>query len=154
MNDQILLTFSDATKEVLKFMLDLDASSKENIIIEDIKCNDKVNISIGVTGDISGEVYYRFPKDTSMEMVKIMSGMEISEIDEFVTSAMGEVANIISGKALVSLSENQINCDIRPPQVVLDIEEFLSDKQRMLQTSGTIIITDIGNIDLDIIMAS
>ena len=33
----------------------------------------------------------------TLEMVRIMSGLEMKTIDSFVSSALGEVANIIGG---------------------------------------------------------
>ena len=48
-------------------------------------------------------------------MVKIMSGMEFEEVDAFVTSAISEIANIISGNVATALSDSDIKCDILPP---------------------------------------
>jgi len=36
----------------------------------------------------------------TLEMVKILSGMEMDKIDNFASSALGEMANIIGGNAL------------------------------------------------------
>jgi hypothetical protein len=74
------------TQEVFKLMLDLDAACDASA-----KC-DALTIRLPFHrpyGDFSGKIYYSFPKKTTLEMVKIMSGMEIGEIDDFVTSAMG-----------------------------------------------------------------
>jgi len=53
-----------------------------------------------------------------LEMVKIMAGMEIDKLDNFVVSALSEVANIISGNALSNLNGYNYSCDLDPPQVV------------------------------------
>ncbi len=36
-------------------------------------------------------------------------------MDEFVTSAISEIANIISGNVLTMLAESDLKCDILPP---------------------------------------
>ncbi len=81
---------------------------------------------IGATGDLSGSILYSFPKDMTLTMVKIMSGMELSELDGFVLSALGEVANIISGNAMTYLNSENYNCDISPPHVMLGSTQSLS----------------------------
>lgn len=120
MNDGIFVPFSKATGEAFKMMLNLDCSAeKPEMRTGASSTGNGLNIAINVTGDLTGEVLYRFPKETALEMVKIMCGMEFEEIDEFVTSAMGEIANIISGNAMTGLSEQNIICDIQPPKVLV-----------------------------------
>lgn len=82
---------------------------------DDFSPQDALSISIGVIGDLKGEVIYHFPKETSLNMVTIMSGMEMDEIDDFVTSAISEIANIISGNVLTLLAGSDLTCDILPP---------------------------------------
>jgi len=50
----------------------------------------------------------------TLEMVKILSGMEMDKIDNFASSALGEMANIIGGNALTLLSQYNYTCDIVP----------------------------------------
>lgn len=111
--------FSKATLDVFKLLLDLDITSSSiedaKIIIDD---ENKISIVIGIIGDLKGNIVYRFPVETTLEMVKIMSGMEFDQVDEFVTSALGEIANIISGNAMTNLTEQKIVCDILPPKIV------------------------------------
>ena len=144
--------FFQATRDVFQLMLDLSNISEQPLPTEEVTDpNGRLNIAIDIVGDLQGKVVYRFPKQTSLEMVKIMCSMEISEIDDFVTSAMGEVANIISGNVLSTLSNQKINCDILPPQIIMkDIENTENIDFKL--HSGMQICTDIGNIDLDIML--
>jgi len=57
---------------------------------------------------------FQLPKDMTLEMVKILSGMEMDKIDNFASSALGEMANIIGGNALTLLSQYNYTCDIVP----------------------------------------
>lgn len=148
MADELYQLFFDATRDVFGLMLDLEhISAVADDKQADSGSDGKVNIAIGVTGDLRGEIVYHFPKDTSLEMVKIMSGMDFSEIDDFVTSAIGEITNIISGKALIALSEQKVSCDILPPKIVIDAPVSAAAAP---SSSSTRIRTDIGEIDLDI----
>ena len=147
MNETIYTPFFLATGEVFRLLLDLDvtASAPESMggaADED----DRVNIIIGMTGDVTGEILYRFPMGMTLEMVKIMSGMEIEEVDAFVTSALGEIANIISGNAMTGLSERSLACDILPPRVVVGGGAGLSGDGPIV---GIKVNTAIGEVELN-----
>lgn len=118
-NKDLLTPFSNAASQTFKLLLDLDVATESSMPVENCEVDkEKVDIVIEISGDFAGEVMYSFPKDTTLEMVKMMSGMEFNEIDEFVKSALGEIANIISGNAMTGLSQSQVICDIRPPKIV------------------------------------
>lgn len=135
--------FLAATRNVFQLMLDLSDISDQPA--EDFVCDDKLDISIGVVGDLVGEVVYRFPHNTSLGMVNIMSGMEMESVDEFVTSAISEIANIISGNVLTMLAGDDLNCDILPP-VMRQPDDSLVYALR----TACCISTSIGNVFLDI----
>lgn len=149
MSNGVFTPFSNATCQVLKLLLDLDVSTSAPEVSDGtLDTENKVSIIIGITGDLSGKILYRFPVETTLEMVKMMSGMEIEEIDEFVTSALGEIANIISGNAMTDLSEQQIVCDILPPEIVEgDAQPFV---ECHIPITHTTVETPLGVLELDI----
>lgn len=147
MKADLLVPFTNAACQTLKLLLDVDAltESADRVGV----CTDdtgRVNVAIGLTGDLSGEALYRFPADTSLEIVKIMSGMEFTEIDEFVTSALGEIANIISGNAVTDLINSNITCDILPPRILEGEELSFSDETTYV--FSTKINTSIGEVEV------
>ena len=101
MVDNLYRAFVDATHHVFELMLNISEISDHPA--EDLKSDDTVDIAIGIVGDLKGEVIYRFPVSTSLNMVNIMSGMQFEAVDVFVTSAISEIANIISGNVLTAL---------------------------------------------------
>jgi chemotaxis protein CheX len=143
MTNNLHSLFLEATCNVFQLMLDLSDISDRPI--ESFQCDDELDISIGVVGDLVGEVIYRFPNPTSLNMVNIMSGMEMDSVDEFVTSAISEIANIISGNVLTMLAENDLKCDILPP-VIRAVDE---NKEYALR-SACCISTTVGDACLDI----
>lgn len=106
--------FVDATQKVFNLMLNISDVSEHPS--EDFKCDDEVDIVVGVVGDLQGKIVYRFPVSTSLNMVNIMSGMEFNAVDVFVASAISEIANIISGNVMTTLFDSKIQCDILPPE--------------------------------------
>lgn len=149
MNNGLFAPFSQATREVFKLLLDLDASTGNPQTLDSLAdSDDDIHIAIGITGDLSGEIYYRFPRETTLKIVTIMSGMEIKQVDDFVTSALGEIANIISGNAMTNLSEQKILCDILPPRV-LDANEQIAPEEHRAVTVAQV-KTSIGDVDLGV----
>lgn len=136
-------SFLEATRNVFQLMLDLtDISDRPG---EAVISSNQLSISIGVSGDLAGEVIYRFPYQTSLDMVNIMSGMEVTAVDDFVISAVSEIANIISGNVLTALSGNDLQCDLLPPVP----QQAGDDRKYSLRTTSRI-ETTIGDIYLDI----
>jgi chemotaxis protein CheX len=147
MRNDILAPFTEAACRTLKLLLDVDADAAASEVI-DVCVEDeaRINIAVGITGDLSGEALYRFPEQTTLEIVKMMSGMEFTEIDEFVLSALGEVANIISGNAVTDLTNRDLTCDILPPRILDDGE--LPSPGETTYVFSTKIHTSIGEVEV------
>ena len=140
-----------ATKEVFRLMLELDGVSESELTGKNTRdAAENVAVEIGLVGDMQGRIIYRFSKQTALRAVEILSGMDIAEIDDFVTSAICEIANIISGKTVSFLSEQKIVCDILPPRI-LSGEETDSPADAALE-SGFELNTAIGSVELDMLL--
>lgn len=145
MDNALHLSFFQATRDVFSLMLDLQQVFESAGSPTD-NCGN-LTIAIGVTGDMNGDILYSFPKETMLQMVRIMTGgMEVNEVDDFVTSAIGEISNIISGKAMIALSEQNKTCDILPPRVVQNPEGTCG----LPPESSTQICTEIGSVGLEV----
>lgn len=143
-------SFFKATKDVFQLMLDIDPQKGNLSVVEDMVSSKDASVVLGVTGDLKGTILFGFPRAMTLEMVKIMSGMEIDKIDSFVSSALGEVANIIGGNALTILNENNYKCDIVPPQIFVgEYKSFSMANDRALLLS---LVTPIGEFDINIFL--
>ncbi|WP_058301886.1 chemotaxis protein CheX [Gorillibacterium timonense] len=138
--------FYKATQEVFRLMLDLEIQPSSEQLQTSEVANKEVCISIGITGDLEGTIYFCFPESMTLEMVRILSGMEMDALDDFVSSAMSEIVNIISGNAVTGLSENHYTCDILPPVVKV------SDQPLQSTASGKVIPlkTVIGPMEVEV----
>lgn len=140
--------FYKATIDVFRIMLNLDVQRGQLRAVEELSPVSEANVVIGVTGDLRGSLLYSFPKTMALEMVAIMAGMPMTKLDAFVCSALGEVANIISGNAMTHLASNSLACQISPPQVFVGTEGTLS-----MATEQAIVvplITNIGTLEVSI----
>ncbi|MCK8818033.1 chemotaxis protein CheX [Natroniella sulfidigena] len=116
-----------ATNKVLNNILQLEEIEQgPTTVTEELISAKKVNISIGVTGELEGAIIFSFSEEMALKIVQEMSGMEITGIDKFVTSAVGELGNIICGNAMTELNQNDYCCDITPPQVIIGVDNKIS----------------------------
>ncbi|MFW6006758.1 MAG: chemotaxis protein CheX [Halanaerobiales bacterium] len=115
-----------AANQVFKNMFQLELEKGDLKLEEDIVTTKEANVSISITGELSGTILFSFPKEMALKMVEDMSGMETKEFDKFVASAIGELGNIISGNAISNLSDHNFDCDIAPPQISLGKNKTLS----------------------------
>jgi chemotaxis protein CheX len=142
--------FFMSTKEVFRLMLGLDVIRGDLRILEDMVPSKEANALLGVTGDLQGSVLFSYPREMALEMVRIMSGMDVHEIDSFVSSALGEVANIIGGNAVTKLTESRLTCDIVPPQV------FVGEYKSLSMATGKALLiplrTSIGEFDMTVFL--
>ena len=150
MNEKIMTGFTDAAQDVLKAMLDLETEVEAPENPESSVAKNKVIVAVGLIGDISGETCFCFPEKTALEIVKNMCGMEIEKVDDFVTSALGEISNIICGNAATGLSQQQIACDILPPKISVKDGKTPYENEESSQMINSTIHTEAGNMGVAI----
>jgi len=150
MRAEYINSFYKATQDVFQLMLDLEVKKNGIKVIDDMVSSRYANAIIGVTGDLKGTILFSFTKEMTLEMVNIMSGMSMNEIDHFVSSALGEVANIIGGNAITILTSHNFICDIVPPQIFIGEYKSISmaNKKALQLTLGT----HIGEFDISIFL--
>ncbi len=147
MKTDVFAPFTNATCQTLKLMLDIDALAEAvQKTVELSGDPSRTDVRIGITGDLNGEVLYSFPEESTLAIVKMLSGMELTEIDEFVTSALGEISNIISGNAVTDLSTRDITCDILPPEIGMNKGSAAPDETEYV--FSTRVKTSVGDVNV------
>ncbi len=80
---------------------------------------DDLTAIIGISGRIEGNVLYGFSNETALAVVRRMIGEDVESYrNELGLSAIGEIANMITGNAATQLSQAGFPCDISPPAIV------------------------------------
>lgn len=148
MKTECINSFYKATEDVFHLMFDLNVEKGDFKIVDGLISNRNANVVLGVKGDLKGSILFSFNKDMTLEMVRIMSGLELKAIDSFVSSALGEVANIIGGNALTNLTNYNYICDLEPPQVIIGECSSLPITNEKIMLIP--IKTDIGDFDINI----
>jgi len=150
MKSEYVNSFYAATKNVFQLLVDMEPKRGDLKVVNNLSNDKDANVELGVKGDLKGMVLFSFPKNMTLEMVKIMSGMEMDKIDNFASSALGEIANIIGGNALTLLSEHNYTCDIDPPQIYIgNYNRSPVENEKALQLP---LLTPIGEFDITIFL--
>lgn len=78
-----------------------------------------VTAAIGISGQLQGSVLYGFPIGTARAITDNMVGIEVDTFSELALSALGEIANMITGNAATELAELGYSCEISPPIMIV-----------------------------------
>ena len=81
--------------------------------------SDDITAVIGVSGRLEGNVLFGFSEETALAMVSKMLDEQITDVHgEIALSAVGEIANMITGNAATRLSQIGYPCSISPPVII------------------------------------
>lgn len=152
MKAEYVNSFYNATKDVFRLMLDVDVERSKLEVVNGLVTSRDASVMIGVSGDLKGSVLFSFPKSMALEMIRIMADIEMDELDNFVSSALGEMGNIIGGNAITLLSEMDYSCDIVPPQIIVGTHKSFQvgkDKSLLLTLKS-----EVGEFDLNIFLSA
>lgn len=78
-----------------------------------------VVVVVGITGDLHGNVYFTMQENCANSIASaMMGGMEVSQFDEMVQSAVSELSNMLAATACTDLFEKGIRADISTPTLI------------------------------------
>jgi chemotaxis protein CheX len=118
--------FLEAAIEVLHAETGFDLERKGLTLDHQPYQTEDVTILLAMVGMVSGTIFYAFPFETAYALVSQMMGEEVSELDHLGQSALAELANVITGKASVKLSQQGYDTSISPPTLLVGREALIS----------------------------
>jgi chemotaxis protein CheX len=144
MNVKFLNPFVQAAKDVLKAELGIEAQRGELSLQKSSLTYNDLTVLISMVGEVQGVVLYSMAIDTALSIVSQVLQQEFTELSELAESGVGEMANVISGRATVLLSETGISSNISPPTLIKGRNVSIStlDFDRIVVP----LITDLGEI--------
>ncbi len=81
---------------------------------------------VGLAGTYNGLVSVHVPWQLAISFTSLMLGMEVTEIDDDVNDAMGEIANMVAGSFKQHLSKGGSDIQLSTPSVVNGSDYFVS----------------------------
>ncbi|MFP4016268.1 MAG: chemotaxis protein CheX [Halanaerobiales bacterium] len=98
----------------------LSESSEENL-----NSAEEVNVLIGLSNGLQGNIVISFSKAVAMEIIStMMGGMRIENIDSMARSALGEMANMLMGST-VSSTPTELVIELSPPTIVIGNDMYI-----------------------------
>jgi chemotaxis protein CheX len=113
--DEIVPALTSALKEIFGTMFGTYA---EIVPYEQVTDTPRVSCIIGFGGKISGVLGLHFSKDMACDLAGIMLGMPVSEMDEGVRDAVGELSNMLAGGLKKQLCTTEDLFKISLPSVI------------------------------------
>lgn len=110
---------SNATMEVFASMIfiDITPESPSGEPMPEIEPN--LSSLIGLAGDLKGILAIHCPSAVALGVTAAMLGMEVTELDEDVKDAIGEIANMVAGGLKESLAAEDKKIELAIPTTVI-----------------------------------
>ena len=142
--------FIQAAREVLESELGGDAERGNLRLQKSAFTTDEVTAVVGVNGTVSGVVLYSMSESTAIGIVSRVMGQQFAELDELAQSGIGELGNVITGRAGVLLSEAGYPSNITPPALVIGKGTMVTtlDLNRLVFP----LETELGSLEVQIVL--
>lgn len=115
--DQYADLFAHSALDTMETMAGLDQGSAQLEVVSPYQPQGDVFVAIQLVDDLNGKVVFGFSKELALHLLESMTGMELTEVDELVQSALCELTNISCGNAATALTKRGLQCDIKPPVI-------------------------------------
>jgi chemotaxis protein CheX len=142
--------FIQAATEVLESELGSETLRGELRLHKSAVTTDEVTALVGVTGTVSGMVLYSMSESTAMGIVSKVMGKDFDALDELAQSGIGELGNVITGRAGVLLSEAGFPSNISPPALVVGKGTMITtlDLNRLVLP----LVTVVGPLEIQVVL--
>ena len=142
--------FIQAATEVLESELGGESLRGELRLHTSAITTDEVTAIVGVTGTVRGLVLYSMNEATATAIVSRTMNQEFVEFDALAQSGMGELGNVITGRAGALLSEAGYPSNMTPPAVVVGKGTMVTtlDLNRLVLP----LETEVGNLEIQIVL--
>lgn len=115
-------SISQATQEIFQTMLMMEANPGQALTERDNGFVDSVSAIVGMAGTSKGMLAIHIPESTALVITSSFLMMEVSEVDEDVKDAIGELANMVAGSIKADLTEQGQDFKLSIPSVVCGAE--------------------------------
>lgn len=126
MNVNFLNPFVNAAFEVIRAETGVSAQ-RGDLSLERVPYRtEELTVVIGLVGAVEGTVFYSMDRQTGLTLVSRMMGEIVPELNQLAQSGISELANVITGRASVLLSESGYEATISPPALIIGRDAIIS----------------------------
>ncbi len=150
MRVEFVTPFIDAAKDVLETEIGGDVLRGNIRLQKSAYTTDDITAIVGVTGQVTGMVLYSLSQDTALAVVSRMMGQEFGEFDALAQSGIGELGNVITGRASSLLSEAGFQSNIAPPALIIGRGTMVTtlDINRLVVP----LKTELGDLEIQVVL--
>ena len=145
LNAEHINPFLMTAKKILQDVCFVEVAIQKPVLKEASFSADDWVIIVGVTGEMRGQVLIAMSEKNACAIASKMCMTEITVIDDFASSALSELGNMIMGNASTVFSSSGIGIDITPPTLSHGEVSFTSSYTKSLCVP---MVFDGGGIDL------
>ena len=116
--DAVRKTIAEITKGVFSTMVMLDVVDEPPLDAPVLTFHETVTSMVGLAGSHSGILAIHCPKKLALMVTSNMLGMEVTDVDEDVNDAMGEIANMVGGDVKHIFSPKGADINLSIPTVI------------------------------------
>ena len=149
MEKELLVPFIQATSEIITELTGTKPQPGEVSVIDALTTSLGIVTLVGITGDLEGRVILDMDNSTAQKYSEtlLQDNVDINDV-ELIGSAIGEIINMIAGRALTALTEMGYHLRITPPTTITGDNLNITDK------SGKMLVipfeTKLGKIVLNL----
>jgi chemotaxis protein CheX len=119
MNVKYLIPFVDAAYEVLKAEAHYQMKRGQLSLEKGVYLTEEITVILSLVGDITGTVFYSMNTQTTLNIISVILGEQLTELDALAQSGIAELGNVITGRASVKLSHTGFETTISPPTLMI-----------------------------------
>lgn len=108
----------EITRGVFTTMVMLDVVAESPLTEPIVSFHETLTSMVGMAGSHSGILAIHCPKDLALRITSSMLGMDVTEIDDDVNDALGEIANMVGGDVKHIFSPKGAEISLSIPTVI------------------------------------
>jgi chemotaxis protein CheX len=117
MDPNYIKPFILAVKRVFETMIMVPFSLGKPELKSNSEVPFEISSIIGLSGSVTGCVVISLSREVALDLVTVLIGEKVTEMDDTCTDAIGEIANMVAGNAKTDFPSN--NNSISVPSVVV-----------------------------------
>jgi chemotaxis protein CheX len=123
--DGVKATIAEITQGVFSTMVMMDVVAENPLDEPMVSFHETLTSMVGLAGSYSGILAIHCPKALALRITANMLGMEVTEIDDDVNDALGEIANMVGGDVKHIFSPKGADINLSIPTVIYGSDYML-----------------------------
>ena len=127
MKAEFINPFVGAAYDIIQMVTQTEAGKGELALASSPIHGDEVNVVIGVTGDLAGQIILCMSEATALAFAtKMLMNLATETFNELAKSAICELGNMILGNAVTDLGDKGYFCNLTPPTLFIGKDVVVS----------------------------